>query len=313
ELNRLGTWRVCTTNLAIGVCLLPVPSLVRVVVSCIGLIGLALTLVLILRAIFVMIRTKRQFKAQPAPTGKQSTTTAPAFSLRQLMASVIVVALGAGLGIGLDPSAAGWDTSSGSSSDVEPTGEVTRVEVTMANMRFTPESIDVPAGNELVIELTNTDASEVHDLTLENGVSSNRLSPGESATVNVGVVDEDIEGWCSVVGHRQMGMVFDIHAVDNAAPRESDTSADDQASSTTQGTTTDLDFQAAWSHEFEGYDPELAPASSTTTHDYTFEVTEEPIEVAPGVRQTRWTYNGDSSGPTLRGKIGDTFTITLVN
>jgi len=313
ELNRLGTWRVCTTNLAIGVCLLPVPSLVRVVVSCIGLIGLALTLVLILRAIFVMIRTKRQFKAQPAPTGKQSTTTAPAFSLRQLMASVIVVALGAGLGIGLDPSAAGWDTSSGSSSDVEPTGEVTRVEVTMANMRFTPESIDVPAGNELVIELTNTDASEVHDLTLENGVSSNRLSPGESATVNVGVVDEDIEGWCSVVGHRQMGMVFDIHAVDNAAPRESDTSADDQAPSTTQGTTTDLDFQAAWSHEFEGYDPELAPASSTTTHDYTFEVTEEPIEVAPGVRQTRWTYNGDSTGPTLRGKIGDTFTITLVN
>ncbi len=314
ELNRLGTWRVCTTNLSIGLCLLPVPSLVRVVVSCIGLIALALTLVLILRAIFVMIRTKRQLKAQPTPaaTGEKSAITTPTFSLRQLMASVIVVALGSGLGIGLDPSAAGWGTSSGGSSDVEPTGEVTRVEVTMANMRFTPETIDVPAGNELIIELTNTDASEVHDLTLENGVSSERLSPGESATVDVGVVNEDIEGWCSVAGHRQMGMVFDIHAVDNAAPTETDTSANDRAHSTTQDTT-DLDFQAAWSQEFEGYDPELAPASSATTHDYTFEVTEEPIEVAPGVRQTRWTYNGDSTGPTLRGKIGDTFKITLVN
>src|SRR5699024_11665440 len=99
----------------------------------------------------------------------------------QFMASVIVVALGAGLGIGLDPSAAGWNTSPGSSGDVEPTGEVTRVEVTMANMRFTPESIDVPAGNEVIHELTNTDASEVQELTLEKGVTSERLSPGESA------------------------------------------------------------------------------------------------------------------------------------
>lgn len=315
ELNRLGTWRVCTTNLAIGLCLLPVPSLVRVIVSSIALIALASTLVLILRAIFVMIRTKRKLKAQPAPatTGNKPATTAPKFSLPQFMASVIVVALGAGLGIGLDPSAAGWNTSPGSSGDVEPTGEVTRVEVTMANMRFTPESIDVPAGNELIIELTNTDASEVHDLTLENGVTSERLSPGESATLDVGVVDQDIEGWCSVAGHRQMGMVFDIHVVDNADPTESDTSPDDVTPSTEQDTTEDLDFQATWSQDFEGYDPELAPAPSGTTHEYTFEVTEEPIEVAPGVTQTRWTFNGDSTGPTLRGKIGDKFKITLVN
>src|SRR5699024_11849586 len=102
-----------------------------------ALIALASTLVLILPAIFVMLRTNRKLKAQPAPatTGSKPATTAPKFSLPQFMASVIVVALGAGLGIGLDPSAAGWNTSPGSSGDVEPTGEVTRVEVTMANMR----------------------------------------------------------------------------------------------------------------------------------------------------------------------------------
>src|SRR5699024_6034132 len=171
ELNRLGTWRVCTTNLAIGLCLLPVPSLVRVIVSSIALIALASTLVLILRAIFVMIRTKLTLHSPPSPatSGNTPATRAPKFALSHFIASVIVVALGAGLGIGLDPSAAGWNTSPGSSGDVEPTGEVTRVEVTMATMRFTPESIDVPAGNELIIELTNYDASGVNYFILENG------------------------------------------------------------------------------------------------------------------------------------------------
>jgi len=38
-----------------------------------------------------------------------------------------------------------------------------------------------------------------------------------------------------------------------------------------------------------------------------------PLEVAPGVWQKRWTYNGSPVGPTLHGRVGDTFVITLVN
>src|SRR5699024_12397435 len=110
-----------------------------------------------------------------------------------------------------------------------------------------------------------------------------------------------------------MGIVFHIHILDNAAPTESDTSTDEVTPSSEQDTTEDLDFQATWSQDFEGYDPGLAPAPSGTTHEYTFDVTEEPIEVAAGVTQTRWTLNGASTGPTLRGKIGDKFKITLVN
>ena len=37
------------------------------------------------------------------------------------------------------------------------------------------------------------------------------------------------------------------------------------------------------------------------------------MEVAPGVKQELWVFNGQSPGPLLRGKIGDTFTITLTN
>src|SRR5699024_2660755 len=130
---------------------------------------------------------------------------------------------------------------------------------------------------------------------------------------DVGDVDQDLEGSCDVAGHRKRGVVADIQAVDNDVPNERDTSPYDVTPSTEQDTTEDQDFQATWSQDFECYDPELAPAPSGTTHEFTFEVSEEPIEVAPGVTQTRWTFNGDSTGPTLRGKIGDKFKITLVN
>ena len=45
----------------------------------------------------------------------------------------------------------------------------------------------------------------------------------------------------------------------------------------------------------------------------TLRVEEVELEIAPGVRQKRWTYNGAVPGPTLHGRIGDVFEITLVN
>jgi nitrite reductase (NO-forming) len=35
--------------------------------------------------------------------------------------------------------------------------------------------------------------------------------------------------------------------------------------------------------------------------------------VAPGVSQTLWTFGGTAPGPTLRGRVGDVFEVTLVN
>ena len=66
--------------------------------------------------------------------------------------------------------------------------------------------MEVPAGDRLVIDVTNTDAEQVHDLVLDDGSHSRRLSPGDSARADVGVVGRDIAGWCSVAGHRQRGM-----------------------------------------------------------------------------------------------------------
>src|SRR5690625_6783707 len=87
----------------------------------------------------------------------------------------------------------------------------------MADMRFDPEVLEVPAGNTLVIELSNDDAHDVHDLVLANGVTSGRLQPGESATVEAGTIEHDLEGWCSIVGDRKSTRLNSSHVANSYA------------------------------------------------------------------------------------------------
>src|SRR5699024_2220710 len=100
---------------------------------------------------------------------------------------------------------------------VTPTGESTTIAVSMADMRFSPDVLEVPAGNTLVIELRNDDPADVHDLVLADGTTSGRLRPGQSATVTSGVISDDLEGWCSIAGHRAMGMTLRVEALGGAA------------------------------------------------------------------------------------------------
>ena len=51
----------------------------------------------------------------------------------------------------------------------------------MAEMRFSPDLLEVPAGDELVIELRNDDPYDVHDLVLASGVSSAGCSPARTS------------------------------------------------------------------------------------------------------------------------------------
>lgn len=102
---------------------------------------------------------------------------------------------------------------SGCAAQPEGTGETTTVQVTMADMRYVPDVIEVPRGNRLVIELTNDDA-DLHDLVLATGPATERFGQGRGETLDAGVISEDVEGWCSVAPHREMGMVLEIVAVD---------------------------------------------------------------------------------------------------
>ncbi len=84
-------------------------------------------------------------------------------------------------------------------------------------MRFTPSTITVPRGDRLVVEVTNRDSTTTHDLVLDSGVQTPRLAPGTTARLEVGVVSQPLDGWCSVVGHRQMGMVLHVQVTGSSA------------------------------------------------------------------------------------------------
>ncbi|WP_262425861.1 hypothetical protein [Brachybacterium sp. Z12] len=92
--------------------------------------------------------------------------------------------------------------------------------------------LEVPAGDALVIELSNDDPYDVHDLVLAGGVSSGRLQPGAATTVEAGVIGHDLEGWCSIAGHRAMGMTLRVTALGaehtSADPDQSGSAAGDE-------------------------------------------------------------------------------------
>lgn len=334
-MDRGGPLRITVTNAGLVVCVLPVPSVVRVLASMFVLVALVTWLVLILITVRTAQRllrdessdTKRTEPSRSKATGPKVISGRPAGQAAGMAAlglSMIVLAVAAGVAV--DPAAAGAGSGVAAAADVQPTGQVTTVDVTAVGMRFHPAKITVPAGNRLVINLTNTD-TDVHDLVLDTGQQSGRLAKGGTATIDVGVVGRSIEGWCSMLGHRQMGMVLQIEVT--GLPASDGTASDGSESAGQSGhehsghgnsanenlpsAADDLDFMAAPPADFKAHDAALPPLGKSKVHRRTFTVRDVVREVAPGVKQTQWTYDGQSPGPVLHGRVGDEFVITLVN
>ena len=187
-------------------------------------------------------------------------------------------------------------------------GQVVNANITISGMSFVPSSVDVPVGATLRLTLKNT-GSEVHDLVLATGQTTGRLAVGESKTITVNNVREPIAGWCSVAGHRAMGMVFDV----KVAGVSSNTShSGHQHSASSQSAQVDLNWQPP--SYFKAHDARAPrPQAPGTVHRHTLRVSEITAQVGAGVTQKRMTYNGGVPGPVLRGQVGDHFEITLVN
>jgi nitrite reductase (NO-forming) len=121
---------------------------------------------------------------------------------------------------------------------------------------------------------------------------------------------------CTIPGHEQAGMVATLHVAGDATAAavpaaHPGTTAVPVASSSSPDAT--IDFGAAPSADWHAFDPTLKPAEGATVHNVTFHATERVLEVAPGVKQRMWTFNGQVPGPVLRGHLGDVFNVTLVN
>lgn len=83
------------------------------------------------------------------------------------------------------------------------------VDVIARDMQFIPNKIEVQPGDKVIINLTNEDPTNVHDLQI-GMARSNRLAQGESAQLDLGMVTHTLNGWCTIAGHKQMGMLFDV-------------------------------------------------------------------------------------------------------
>jgi nitrite reductase (NO-forming) len=316
-----AAFRVTAFNGALLLYLLPMPSLVRVFLSFVAVGVVVVFIVLAIRAVVVGRRVRRAEGADPDRTGRvsigmplASPPPAQPRRARAVMAALGLLALSVTAGVVADPAAAGIAIAARNES-VVATGTTTEVNVTVQGMRFDSPVIEVPYGDRLVVTFANT-GTDVHDLTFANGVRTQRLAPGESETIDVGIIGGDLQAWCSIAGHRQMGMELMVRVL--GAPVSIDGSGDhtdmDMGSDGAPGdAAADVDLQREPADDFEPATAALAPARPETVHRVTLRVQEVVAEVAPGVSQARWTFGGTAPGPVLRGHVGDRFEITLVN
>ena len=203
----------------------------------------------------------------------------------------------------------------GATQDVTPTGNTVNATITVEGLRFVPDTVDVTPGDRLVITLDNT-ADQVHDLVLATGQTTGRIAASAKGRLEVDVVPGPIEGWCSIAGHRAQGMVFHVTAGGAAAGAHQHGGG--QSAQAGSGKDAVPDYSAHLPADFKAFDAALPPAPSSPdggpmTHRHTFTVKEQVMQVGGGVTQRRMTFNGQVPGPVLRGKVGDTFEITLVN
>lgn len=239
---------------------------------------------------------------------------------------VLLGALTTGAAVAAGGALAAWGGSrspGASGGQVTATGETVELSVTVQGMRFVPDTVEVNPGDRLVITLDNT-SDQVHDLVLETGATTGRIAAGATGTLEAGLIAGPTEGWCSIAGHRAQGMVFHVTAAGASASRAPSEGAHSHSGHSGHaghageaGQAAVPDYQAALPEGFTAVDAVLPPAPSNAqgpvTHQHTFTVTEQVMEVGAGATQRRMTFNAQVPGPTLRGAVGDAFEITLVN
>ncbi len=291
--NRFGSARLILINASLIVFLLPLPSPIHAAVALTGLVGFGGFLPLL----FVGINANREVRRSASLKDVAETRTRvdqPGFwSLRQGLLALATVGLAATVGVLINQN---------SIFQLPLTGQTLRVTVTANNMDFTPNQIQVSPGDHLIITVVNEDPTTTHDLWIA-GHATARLAPGESEDLNLGVITESTSGWCTIPGHKQMGMTLDILTNDDEDP-----SANIGAHPQAEEIRADQSVRLS-----ELINAALAELDEQTVHQMTMTVEETPLEVAPGIWQKRWTYNGASVGPVLHGRVGDTFEIKLVN
>lgn len=209
----------------------------------------------------------------------------------------------------------GGDTSSqasGAGTAGAGAGTTRTVAVTLADMRIRPARIEVAAGTTLRLKVTNTDTQR-HDLKVEDGPATPMLAKGDTRVLDLGQVTKSREAWCTLPGHKAAGMTMDIVVTGDTSTSGDTTHASGHDGHSTTTTTGGLDLSADFSTAWKPRQADLVPAPGGTVRKVELHAAHTTVEVAPGMKQQMWTFGGTAPGPTLHGKVGDVFEITLVN
>ena len=114
----------------------------------------------------------------------------------------------------------------------------------------------------------------------------------------------DVDGWCNIAGHRQMGMTLTVDAGGPAAG--SDGAHTGHATPGALG-----EVGETPGPDSPTIDPILDAAPDADVHELTLRASEFTGYAAPGIEQEHWVFNGAPLGPTLRGKVGDEFVVMI--
>ncbi|HZP31598.1 MAG TPA: multicopper oxidase domain-containing protein [Acidimicrobiia bacterium] len=144
-----------------------------------------------------------------------------------------------------------------------------------------------------------------------NGAAS---SGGRGATVDWQPLTARNEVWwwtAAVTITAIVALLISIVAI--ALRHTSTTTKASAASATAAPSGQTIDFNASPDAGFKARSPEAPAPLPGTVHDITLHIVEKQVEIAPGVSQTLWTFDGEVPGPVYRGHVGDTFNFTIVN
>jgi VCBS repeat-containing protein len=192
------------------------------------------------------------------------------------------------------------------------------VEIALADFSISPTAISVPAGQPIEFTVMNhgaaphTFAVDVADKTFVTDL----IDPDGQVTLDVPALEEgSYEAYCTVAGHKDLGMVATVTA--GASADGADTTTASSAGMTAQEMA-DMHkagveaFLAGKETSTQGNQP-LAPTMDGTTKVFTLTAQDVQWEVSKGQFVDAMAFNGQIPGPQIDVSYGDDVRIVLQN
>ncbi len=196
-----------------------------------------------------------------------------------------------------------------------PSNVSTNVAIAASEFKFTPSTIQVPAGQKVTFTLDNRGVVE-HDMTVQAVGFSVLAKPGQVATGEFTFDKPGVFDFiCSIPGHKDAGMKGTLNVVDpSTAASAAQPAAHDMSSMTTAAAAPDVKPLPADLKSLPA--PQVAPPINRAEPAYVkfdLETRKVVARMADGVAYEYWTFNGTVPGPMLRVREGDTVEINLGN